>query len=329
VTRRFLPSTAAVCFALVLSAGAAASARPPASPDTVHVLWRDPGPIAQKDLFWGSASPDRGPRPPFTFIKEDTSGTKPKIDVKDAAGVQWGVKFVPPNPADNEVHAEIAASRLLWALGFFAEEHYFVPEGRIEGITALARAASVVGPNGEFKVARFERPSPFERRGGWEVENNRFNGTKELSALKIAVMLLGGWDARVENTAIQNVPLPNGDTEARYLFTDVGTAFGRMSGGVNKKHSRWNLQDYRGSRFIHKVVMNRLEFGDPLMGNTLVSVPIEHARWFATFAAQLTPEQVRRAFEASGASAAEIDGFAAEVMKRLTALREAVSPAGG
>jgi hypothetical protein len=98
-----------------------------------------------------------------------------------------------------------------------------------------------------------------------------------------------------------------------------------MSGGVQKKHSRWNLQDYRSTRFIHKVVMNRLEFGDALMGNTLVSVPVEHARWFATFIAPLTPEQVRRAFEAAGAAEGEIQGFSAEVVERLQELRKVVS----
>lgn len=324
--RRFLPS-AAVCLALGLSAVMSLAARPSAPTDTVRVLWRDPGPLAEKDLYWGPASANRAPKPPFTFVKENTSGTKPKIDVKDAAGVLWSVKFVPSNPADNEVHAEIAASRLLWAFGFFAEEEYFVPEGRIEGAQGLQRAAEVVGTDGAFKVARFERESALERRGGWDVENNRFNGTRELSALKIAVVLLGGWDARVENMAIEHVPLPNGDIEERYLLSDVGSMFGRMSGGVQKKHSRWNLQDYRSSRFIHKVVMNRLEFGDALMGNTLVSVPVAHARWFAGLITLLTPEQVRRAFEASGATEGEIQGFSAEVVDRLQELREAVSTA--
>ena len=35
-------------------------------------------------------------------MKEDTGGAQPKIDVRDAAGRQWDVKF------GEEVHAEIA-----------------------------------------------------------------------------------------------------------------------------------------------------------------------------------------------------------------------------
>ena len=79
-----------------------------------------------------------------------------------------------------------------------------------------------------------------------------------------------------------------------------------MGGGFQKQHSRWNLADYRESRFLNGVVMNRLEFRYPLMGTERVAVPVDHARWFATLASQLTPVQIRKAFEASGASPAEM-----------------------
>ena len=46
--------------------------------------------------------------------------------------MEWTIKLAPASPADNEVHAEIAASRLIWAFGFFVDENYFVREGRIE-----------------------------------------------------------------------------------------------------------------------------------------------------------------------------------------------------
>jgi hypothetical protein len=31
------------------------------------VIWRDPGNIAEKDLYWGSGSEDHAPKPPFAF----------------------------------------------------------------------------------------------------------------------------------------------------------------------------------------------------------------------------------------------------------------------
>jgi hypothetical protein len=68
------------------------------------------------------------PKPPFKFEKEDTSGTNPKIKVIDANGVKWNVKF------DEEVHAEIAASRIVWAFGYNVEESYYVPSAQINGV---------------------------------------------------------------------------------------------------------------------------------------------------------------------------------------------------
>jgi hypothetical protein len=297
-------------------------------PDTIRVLWRDPGPIGARDLYWGAGSADRAPKPPFTFVREDTSGTKPKIEVTDAAGAEWTIKLAPASPADNEVHAEIAASRLIWAFGFFVDENYFVREGRIENVQKLSRAADLVGPDGTFRTARFERRVRAERRGNWDVENNPFNQTKELSALKMLIVLVGNWDARPENAAIIRVPRPNGDVEERYVLSDLGTAFGRWAGGFQKKHSRWNLADYRESRFLNGIVMNRLEFRYPLMGIERVAVPVNHARWFETLASQLTPVQIRKAFEASGASPAEIEGFSAEVEYRFEAIHAALADRG-
>jgi hypothetical protein len=53
-------------------------------------------------------------------------------------------------------------------------------------------------------------------------------------------------------------------------------------------------------------------------------VPLEHARWFASLLAQLTPEQIRRAYEAAGASREEIDGFSKRMMEKIAELQAAV-----
>ena len=51
-------------------------------------------------------------------------------------------------------------------------------------------------------------------------------------------------------------------------------------------------------------------------------VPLEHARWFAGLASQLSVEQLRRAFEAGGATPKERDGFADAVRARIALLQE-------
>src|SRR6185295_1794039 len=77
------------------------------------ILRHDVTDVGAQDLRWGNSSPDRAPQPPFTFISEDASGTNPKVRVRDARGSEWSVKF-PSSPTRNEVHAEIAAGRLMW-----------------------------------------------------------------------------------------------------------------------------------------------------------------------------------------------------------------------
>ena len=121
------------------------------------VLWRDPGPIGSLDLFWGSGAEARAPQGPFTFVEEDTTGTNPKITVKDSRGATWDMKF------DEEVHAEVAANRIVWALGYFVEDQYFVREGTVTGATGLSRAATFIGPGGAFKNARFRARNPTRR----------------------------------------------------------------------------------------------------------------------------------------------------------------------
>ena len=104
------------------------------------VLWQDRGSVGNLDLYWGMGSAERAPKPPFTFIEEDVTGTNPKLKVRDANNVEWTVKFAGTEPHKNEVHAEVAATRLVWALGYLAEENYFIPTGKIDKVAGLKRA---------------------------------------------------------------------------------------------------------------------------------------------------------------------------------------------
>ena len=61
---------------------------------------------------------DRAPRPDakYTFVKEDLNGTSPKFYIKDGDGVEWLVKLGP------EAKPETAATRFVWAMGYFTDE---------------------------------------------------------------------------------------------------------------------------------------------------------------------------------------------------------------
>jgi len=282
-------------------------------------LWQDPRPIASRDLRWGSGAPDRAPLPPFVFVEETTTGTQPKVVAKDAAGVLWDVKFGP------EAHAEVAANRIVWALGYFVEEMYFLPGGAITGASDLGRAANHIAADGMFFKARFRRRDPALPRmeKAWSFNANPFLGTRELSGLKILMTMIGNWDIEGDrNNAIHEVATAPGAPERRYLVSDLGGTFGRM-GARHTNHSKWQLADYQGEGFIDKSDDDQIELDyDGLEWNMQV-VPREHAQWFAEVAGELTDAQLRHAFETAGATPEEVHGFSSVFMRRVEALKAA------
>jgi hypothetical protein len=287
--------------------------------DPPRVLWTDPGAIASRDLFWGMGGEARVPQGPFIFVEENSSGTQPKIVVTDVNGVTWDVKFGP------EARAEIAASRLVHALGYFVEEHYLVDSGLIDRANSLERARGHIDASGSFAYARFSRRDPniVETDEEWTFHQNPFVGRKELSGLLILMTMLNNWDIRgAANNDVVRATTATGQ-EQRYLIGDLGATFGRM-GGLVSNRSKWRLEDYQAEGFIEKVKDGVLHLDYDGLDANIDRVPLEHARWFASLASQLRDDQVRRAFQAAGATPAEVDGFSRRFMEKVRELETAV-----
>src|SRR5215472_6892195 len=121
---------------LVLTAATAGepSARNTDKPEVVEitghgpaVLWRYPRDIESRNLYYGPGGQAHAPRDAFyTFEKEDLNGTNPKFDVIDQDGVKWKVKL------GAEARPETVASRIVWAVGYSADEDYFMPVLRLK-----------------------------------------------------------------------------------------------------------------------------------------------------------------------------------------------------
>jgi len=293
----------------------------PADASAPAVLWRDPGRIGALDLYWGAGAQSRAPRGPFSFVEEDTSGTNPKITVKDARGRTWDMKF------DEEVHAEVAANRLVWALGYLVEDQYFVRSGTVTGAKELGRARKFVGANGAFKDARFRFRDPAAPRTEeeWTLQRNPFVGSKELSGLHILMTLINNWDIEgPRNNRVLRARVSGGRVERRFLVSDLGATFGKMGGGPISNHSKWVLDDFRKEKFIDKVEAGTLHLAHDGFDPDINRVPLAHARWFAGLASQLSSSQLRRAFEAAGAAPAEVDGYTAKLREKIAQLKAAV-----
>jgi hypothetical protein len=280
-------------------------------------LWVDRGDISKLDLYLGIGSEEGMPKPPFRFKEEDKTGTNPKIKVIDANGVKWNIKF------DEEVHAEVACSRIVWACGYMVEESYFVPSGQVSGVTKLGRARKFVKTNGSFTNGMFEkRPDNIaRRRTPWSWRSNPFSGKKEMSGLIMLNVIVNNWDSKEENNTVLGMYDKDGDVKEWYTVADWGGSLGKT--GSVFSHSKWNLDSFAKQPFLDGVSGNtvKLHYSGKMSGSA--SVPLDHAHWFAGILGQLTDDQLRQAFKAAGATPAEIEGFTVQMRRKINELKGA------
>jgi len=278
-------------------------------------ILEDRGPVQSLDLYWGNTSPDGAPIGPFSFVSEDHGGTSPKAILQDAKGVRWNAKW------GEEVHAEVAATRLAWALGLRVEETYYVETGLIvfpNRRPTLQRLAPFIDKTGRFRsAARFERRAPdLVNKGTWSFDRNPVMDNGGYSILVLMNVVMANWDARNANNKILSVTDSTGTTDW-YMVGDYGACFGKMGGHFT--HSTYKLKDFLQNRpVIGSVRGQTVHLG--YSGNNSAahaSVPLEGIRLFANRAAGLSLKQVQDAFRAAHASGPDLDGFALATYQRI------------
>jgi len=309
------------------SSSAATTTAPASNPLRSGGLWRNPGKIASLNLFYGPGGKEHQPAGKFTFVKEDKEGTSPKFDVVDDQGVHWKVKL------GEETKSETAATRLVWAAGYFTDEDYYLPTLRVEKMPKLNRGNQFVSKGGVVHGVRLERKLNGQKKiENWSWFKNPYAGTKELDGLKIMMALVNNWDLKESNNAIYE---EHGE-KPRYVVSDLGATFGRTGNPLVR--SKDNLRDYRRTKFIQKVKPEEVDFflsSRPFF-LTAVDVPNyvtrtkmqgivkhisrTHAKWLGQLLAQLSTEQIHDCFRAAGYSPAEVAGFAKVVQGRIADL---------
>jgi len=305
-------------------------------PKGTDVIWQEPGDIASRDLRYGAGAPHLAPKPPFTFIEEDKDGESPKFKVKDARGVEWVVKL------GTEAQSETVATRLVWGVGYFAEEAYFFNQARITRLPKLSRGMDHVGRRGVVHGARFEpRRGNIKRGDTWDWDKNPFQGTRELDGLKVLMILLNNYDARALNNRVLHVSDSPEGPEARHVVTDLGATLGR-AGGLGGKRSKNNLKDFLSTRFVTGVEKDgSVEFdydtrpsklgvfsvvyppyyrGEVKKEKSMRGILIENARWIGSLLSQLSDEQLRDAFRAARYNPSTMEGFVRALRERINQL---------
>lgn len=306
--------------------------------DAAPVLWRDPGNIRARNLRYGPGSARLAPAAPFTFIEEDKSGESPKFDVRDARGVVWRVKLGP------EAQSETVSTRLVWSVGYFAEEAYYLERAQVIGLPKLSRGQEYVGRETRTVFgARFEpRRADVERGKEWDWNDNPFKGTRELNGLKVLMILLNNFDARAANNRIFYVRNSAGQTEARYTVSDLGATLGKAD-GLGGRRTKNNLKDFLSTRFVTgtendgrtvefdydtrptKLGMFSIFYppyyrGEVKKEKAMRGIPTEDARWIGTLLSQLSDEQLRDAFRAANYNQPTMEGYVRALRERINQL---------
>ncbi len=292
-------------------------------------LWQDPVDIASRDLMYGAGGAADQPRGPFQFVKEDLSGTNPKLVISDAHGVKWKLKL------GVEARPETAASRLVWAAGYFTDEDYFLPDLKIDNVPAnLHRGANLIEPDGLTHYGRLKRYLKGEKdEGDWKWKDNPFTGTREFNGLRVVMAVINNWDLKDVNNKIL-------DRNGRqiYLVSDLGASFGSTGRSVTHADSKGNVEVYSDSKFIASFTPTVVNFNFPTRPALInvfdvsdfvsrenmqwigKNIPVADAHWIGQILSRLSTRQIEEAFATAGFSPKETGGFTATIQARIAEL---------
>lgn len=293
-----------------------------------RALWSEPTNITSRNLFYGAGGEEHKPGDRLTFVEEEKGGSNPKFEVKDEKGVKWKVKLGP------EAQSETAATRLIWAAGYFTDEDYYYPELQIKGMKKLRRGQSYVTSDGKVLGARLERDIENTQSTSWSWFDNPFVRSKELNGLKVLMAMINNWDLKAENNKV----LVQSGGEARYVVSDLGATFGKT--GDHLVRSRNNIPDFLASKFIRKLDSEDVDFvmhsrphpflifnlpyyiNRTKMEGIVHDIPRTDAKWIGSILARLSDKQLGDAFRAAGYNTQEINLLTGKIKSRIAELNK-------
>jgi hypothetical protein len=214
----------------------------------------------------------------FALAGEKKNGNTPKFDCRitrvvsadgkvqvltdDMKEEPVKVKFHTDN---REIYAEVAATRLFWALGFYADSMFPV---RLECLNCPPDPQTASGPKGTrlFNEAVIERKFPGHKvyvgkdeDAGWSWKE--FETVDKPTYQKDGLKLLAAFIIHSDNKPQQQRLVCNGakvDTstqppttkcrESRMLVQDLGATFGGGGKTTNKETAKRNLKEWSGKK---------------------------------------------------------------------------------
>jgi hypothetical protein len=269
----------------------------PAPPD-VSFLWVEPSDLAARDLFKGPGCDTCAPAPDarFTFVARDREGAR-AWRVRDASGQTWEVT------EGRGARAEIAASRLLWAIGYHQPPTYYVGRWILVG-------GDDPGPktSGRFRAALGDwRP-----RGTWSWQRNPFVETQPYRGLVVLMHMLGSGDLVDGQTALYGPDATPGAGSV-YVVDDLRSTLGRTK-AIGPVHS--DAADFEAQGFVKGVDRDGHVKLDESLGHDdklYAALTPSDVRWTCEELSHLSPRQWTDAFRAAHYEPATAD----RIVRRL------------
>src|SRR5882762_6191924 len=280
-------------------------------PRGTAVLWQEPTDIATRDLYWGQGGEAMQPDlREVTLIKKEPGGYSTKYRVRDASGHEWVAKV------GKEAKGETAASRLMWAVGYFPDVNYLVPRVHVKGLDK------------DLENVRFGlRPKDVKRVDGWQWKKNPFVGSREFQGMKVMMAVLNNWDIKDSNNKVAVVKNDKiADKELRYFVSDLGGSFGKVSHiprFLYFKPDRNNPKAYSQTRLVNKVKDDRVDFHYRTKQKELFkNITADQAQWMSGWLSRLSDRQIADAFRAANYSPEEVRLMRQAVRSRTNELNK-------
>ena len=261
------------------------------TPDKVAELWIAPDDIGSRDLFHGPGGAALAPQAgtAFTWVATDKTGYSPGFDVRGPGGRAWSVKLGP------EAQTEVAASRILWAIGYHQPPTYYLRTWQLSG-----------GPGGQQPEARFRTDYEGSKViGDWSWSKNEFLDAQPYRGLIVANVLLNSWDWKTSNNKIYQLS----DGTRRFVVRDLGASLGKTSSSKLLwafpmrgfgQGSRNDITDFESQNFIKRLGENEVEFNfDTIYRSVVERVRPADVKWTAQLMSTLTDTQLDDAFRAA------------------------------
>jgi hypothetical protein len=283
----------AVCATTLVVAMQGCGPKPPAkvvvlpSPGPMAELWIEPSDLGSRDLFHGIGGPSLAPDParPFVFVEQKTSGS-PGYTVADAGGLRWSVKM------GVEAQAEVAVSRLLWAIGFHQPPVYLLPSWTLEG-------GPEPGPKGP---GRFRPHLPgWKNTGSWLWRQNPYVGTRPLKGLVVFMRIVNNWDLLDRNNEVYALDPSRDGVHRYYAVRDLGASLGHTTALGRHQGTKNDVEGFESQEYLEKVEDGFVHFDNKGRRHRDLheKITVDDVKWTSELLARLTPQQWQDAFRAA------------------------------